>query len=100
MQSVLQIIKVNEARSGTAKLSGKAYTMQDCECALLNGETGEVDQVGVLLLPKDLTGNTKPGMYLGTFALRADMQTRKIGAVLTGLQPYVLPAGKHAQVKS
>jgi hypothetical protein len=90
MQSVLQIIKVNEARSGNSKVSGKPYTMQDCECLLLDAATGAVDQVGVLMLPRDLTGKVVPGVYIGSFALKADMQTRKIGAVLTGLQPYTV----------
>lgn len=57
---------------------------------MLVDENGVIDQVGVLMLPKELTGQVKTGTYLGAFALRVDMQTRKIGAVLTGLQPYAV----------
>lgn len=86
MQSILHIIKVNDQRNGVGKESGKPYSLQDCECILLKDD-GTPDQVGVLLLPKDLTGKTIPGQYLGSFALRPNLQTRKIEAVLTGLQP-------------
>lgn len=90
MQSIVQILKVNEARSGIK--NDRKWEMQDAECLLLTPE-GVVDEVGVLMLPKDLTGKTQPGIYLGTFALRADKTReggRRIQAVLTGLQPYQL----------
>ncbi|MGC4062564.1 MAG: hypothetical protein QM749_17655 [Aquabacterium sp.] len=96
MQSIIRILKVNDLRSGVGRESGKPYEMQDAECCLLK-DTGEVDQVGVLTLPKELTGTlpdgrtkVQPGEYIGTFALRAGMKDRKIGAVLTGLQPYAV----------
>jgi hypothetical protein len=85
MQSILQIIKVNELRSGSK--DGRAWEMQDAECILLD-ETGAPTQVGVLMLPKDLRGNATTGIYLGSFALRPNLSTRRIEAVLTGLQPY------------
>lgn len=85
MQSILQILKVNEARTGVK--DGRTWEMQDAECLLLN-DSGEVDQVGVLQLPKDLRGKVVPGVFLGQFALRPNMASRKIEAVLTGLQPY------------
>lgn len=85
MQSILQILKVNEARSGTK--DGRAWEMQDAECLLLK-EDGSVDQVGVLMLPKELRNKVGPGTYLGSFALRPNMASRRIEAVLTGLQPY------------
>lgn len=91
MQSLLQILKVNDPREGVK--DGRAWSMQDAECLLLK-ETGEVDQVGVLRIPRDLRGKVAPGIYLGAFALRADMASRRIEAVLTGLQPYALPAKK------
>lgn len=87
MQSILRILKVNEARTGTK--DGRTWEMQDAECLLLK-DTGEVDQVGVLQLPKDLRGKVTPGDYLGSFALRPNMASRKIEAVLTGLQPYAV----------
>lgn len=92
MQSILQILKVNDARSGTSK-EGRPWEMQDCECLLLK-DTGEVDQVGVLSLPKDLRGKVVPGTYLGSFGLRPSLKDRRIEAVLVGLQPYAVPKSK------
>lgn len=88
MQSLLQILKVNDERSGVK--DGRSWSMQDAECLLLK-ESGEVDQVGVLRIPRELRGKVAPGVYLGAFALRADMASRRIEAVLTGLQPYTVP---------
>jgi hypothetical protein len=92
MQSILQILKVNDARTGTSK-EGRAWEMQDCECLLLK-DTGEVDQVGVLQLPKELRGKVVPGTYLGSFGLRPSMKERRIEAVLIGLQPYEVKRAK------
>ena len=95
MQSILRILKVNEERTGTKE--GRAWSMQDAECCLLK-DTGEIDQVGVLQIPRDLRGKVAPGDYIGTFALRADMAARRIQAVLVGLTPYAVkgtpPASK------
>lgn len=91
MHSILQILKVNEARAGSKE--GRPWQMQDAECLLLK-ETGEVDQVGVLMLPKDLQSapgqppKVQPGVYLGAFVLRPNMASRRIEAQLTGLQTY------------
>lgn len=87
MQSLIQIIKINELRSGNK--DGRAWSMQDAECILLD-ENGQPDQVGVLQLPKNLMGENAPlrGTYLGSFALAAGMRDRRIEARLTGLQPY------------
>ena len=85
MQSLIQILKLNEARSG--EKNGRRWEMQDAECLLLNDD-GSVNQVGVLMLPKDLMGKVGPGTYMGTFALRADTSRegqRRINAILTGL---------------
>lgn len=92
MQSIIQILKVNEARTGTK--DGRQWEMQDAECILLNDD-GTPAQVGVLMLPKDLRGKAQPGTYLGTFALRTDRE-RRITAVLTGLNPMPSRAGKAA----
>ena len=86
MQSILQILKLNDPRSG--EKNGRAWTMQDAECLILK-EDGSCDQVGVLMIPKDLMGKVSPGVFLGSFALRADTSRegqRRIQAVLTGLQ--------------
>lgn len=86
--SIIQILKLNEARSGVK--DGRQWEMQDAECLLLN-ETGAVEQVGVLMIPKELRGKAAPGTFSATFALRANMASRRIEAVLTGLTP--LPKG-------
>ncbi len=89
MNVFLQILKVNPLREGVGKTSGQPYRMQDAECMILD-DKGDVDQVGVLMLSKDQVGKTEPGIYLGSFAMRANTSQnggRKIEAVLTGLQP-------------
>lgn len=86
MQAIIQIIKVNEKRTGSK--DGRAWEMQDSECILLNDD-GTPSQVGVLPIPKELREKgVNPGTYTGTFALKADLRTRRIEAVLTGLAPY------------
>ena len=81
--SVVQILKVNEPRSGVGK-NGKNWTMQEAECILIDGD-GQVSQVGVLDVPKDMIGSLTPGMYTATFTMSAHYQTRKIEPRLTGL---------------
>jgi len=81
--SVVQILKVNEPRSGIGK-NNKAWQMQEAECILLDGD-GAVSQVGVLDVPKDMIGNIVPGTYTATFSLAAHYQTRKIESRLTNL---------------
>lgn len=84
MQAIVQVIKVNEARSGSK--DGRAWEMQDAECILLD-EQGNPDQVGVLMVPKDLRNNIKPGQYTGSFSLVASLRDRRIEARLTNLVP-------------
>ena len=89
MNVFLQILKVNPIREGVGKQSGQPYRMQDAECLILD-DKGEVDQVGVLMLAKEQVGVAQPGVYLGSFAMRANTSQnggRKIEAVLTGLSP-------------
>jgi hypothetical protein len=86
MTALLQVLKVNESRSGTSKDSGRPWTMQDAECLLLNDDKS-VKAVGVLMLPKELQGKVTPGVYTGSFSLVADMKTRRINAQLVGLVP-------------
>lgn len=95
LTSIIQILKVNEKRTGNK--GGRDWAMQDCECALLS-DAGEIEQVGVLQLPKDMMGDAAPkvGTYMGAFALRAGMQDRKIVAVLTALTPYAVPTARAA----
>ena len=87
MTSIIQILKINEKRTGNK--NGRDWAMQDAECALLS-DSGELEQVGVLQLGKEMMGDNapKPGTYTAVFALRAGMQDRKIGPVITALNPY------------
>lgn len=91
MQAVIQIIKVNDLKTGNKE--GRAWEMQDAECILL-ADDGSPSQVGVLPLPKDLRGKVTPGVYTGSFALAADLRTRRIEARLTGLT--AMPQRKQA----
>ncbi len=88
MQAVLSIIKVNEEKTGVK--DGRPWAIQDCECILMKDDGTTAEQVGVLSLPKDLRGKVVPGVYTGSFSLRADLRTRRIEAVLVGLMPYVV----------
>ena len=87
MTSIIQILKVNDPRTGNK--NGRDWKVQDAECALLTDD-GQIDQVGVLPLGKEMMGDAapKPGTYIGTYALRASLQDRRIGPVLTALTPY------------
>ena len=91
LPAFIQILKVNDVRTGNK--NGRDWTMQDAECMLLN-ESGELEQVGVLQLPKDMTGDAapRPGVYVPTYGMRAGMQDRKIGPVILALTPH--PHGK------
>lgn len=82
--ALIQIIKVNEQRSGVKE--GRPWSMQDAECLLLD-DNAQPTMVGVLQLPKDLMGDKapKPGIYTGSFALKSGLRDRRIEAVLTSL---------------
>lgn len=86
MNALIQIIKVNEARSGTK--DGRQWKMQDAECLLLD-DNGAPAMVGVLSLPKDLMDDKapKPGVYTGSFALKSGLRDRRIEAALVSLVP-------------
>lgn len=86
--SLLQIIKINDAKSGTK--DGRTWEIQDAECILLNDD-GTPSQVGVLMIPKELRGKAQVGVFTGTFALRPNLSTRRIEAILTNLVP--VPVG-------
>ena len=95
----IQIFKVNPLRTGVGKQSGKAYAMQDCEVGICN-QNGAIEQVGVLMLPKDQTDtkdsagvvsvkSPQPGLYDATFTLGTDVQRRVVAQIqtLTPAQP-------------
>jgi hypothetical protein len=94
MQSIIQILKVNDLKKGTSAKTGKPYEMQDAECLLLTAD-GAVDQVGVLQIPKSLRDKVVPGTFTASFALNANYQDRRIEAVLVDIVP-VPPAAQKA----
>lgn len=87
MQSIINILKVNDSRSGVSAKNGKPYTMQDAECLLMTAD-GKVDQVGVLQVPRDMIGKLVPGYYTCTFGLQANLASRRIEAVATNFTPF------------
>lgn len=86
MQALIQIIIVNEKRTGSK--DGRAWEMQDAECLLLKDDMTPA-HVGVLQLPKEMRGENapKPGVYTGSFTLQSGLRDRRIEAVLVGLTP-------------
>lgn len=90
--SYIKVIKVNDVRKGVSKRTGNPYEMQDCECLLL-AEDGTPSTVGVLMIPKDLTGKVVSGDYAASFTLGTD-QERRIVARVTELRPVKIDAGK------
>lgn len=84
MQSLVHLIKVNDKRSG--EKNGRKWEMQDAEAILLTPD-GKPDQVGVLMIPRDKLGQVTPGLYSATFALKPDMMSRRIEAVVVSLVP-------------
>lgn len=84
--SIVEILKVNEARTGTSQKTGKPWAMQEAEC-ILRDQDGGVVQVGVLDVPKELIDNLRPGVYTASFTLAAGYSDRKIGARLVALTP-------------
>lgn len=96
MQSLIQVFRVNDKRSGVSTKTQRAWEMQDAEIATLD-DGGQVVQVGTLQLSKDMMAKgITPGVYMGSFALmRNNSQTGqgRIEAVLVGLQPYAIKAG-------
>ena len=84
--SIVEILKVNEARTGTSQATGKPWVMQEAEC-VLRDQDGGVVQVGALDVPRELIDNLRPGVYTAVFTLAANYKTRKIGAQLVSLTP-------------
>lgn len=87
MQSILQILKINDVRAIPTK-SGTPFNVQDAECMLLKPD-GSIDCVGVLSLPREMMGDKAPalGVYTASFGLSAGYKDRKITAVLANLTP-------------
>lgn len=97
MESIIQILKLNDLKSGVSRKTGNPYEMQDAECLLLK-EDGSIDQVGVLQVQKSLRDKALPGVYTGSFALHSNFASRRIEAVLTDLTP--VPPGTYGTPKA
>ena len=83
--TLIQILKLNEPKPWT--MEGRSGVSHSAECLLLQ-EDGSVDQVGVLKIRgDDMIKKSQVGTYFGTFAMRANPQTRVIEAVLTNITP-------------
>lgn len=99
MQSLLQVLAVNEPRTG--EKDGRKWQSQDVE-AITRGEDGSYGKSGRMRLPKDLVGAVTPGLYMASFCLDRDESREGGGRLvskLVGLQPYALkgePAAKPA----
>ena len=84
MQSIIQILKLNEPKAWS--MEGRSGFSHSAECLLLT-EAGEVDQVGVLKIRgEDMIKKAQLGTYRGTFAMRANPASRQIEATLVDLQ--------------
>lgn len=84
--SIIQILKTGDEQNKSWE--GRAYTVQECECILIN-EDGSCEAVGVLRLSDKFKGENapKPGTYSAGFSLAVSPKDRKIGAVVTSLTP-------------
>jgi len=83
MQSIIQILKLNEPKAWS--MEGRSGFSHSAECLLLT-QDGQVDQVGVLKIRgEDLIKKAQVGTYAGTFAMRANPASRQIEAVLVDL---------------
>ena len=92
MQSIIQILKLNEPRPW--EHTGQKGFSHSAECLLLNDD-GSVNQVGVLKIKgEDLIKKAQVGTYTGSFAMRANPASRVIEAVLTDITPVPGKAGK------
>lgn len=88
VNSILQILVVN-TKSGTSKKTQQPYSIPEAQCVLLNDD-GTVSAVGVLVIPKQLEEQAKPGTYTGSFALEAGTYGENQGRIvarLVGLTP-------------
>lgn len=89
MHKTIEIFQVNDPKTGIGK-TGKAWSMTECEC-IVNSADGK-RAAGVLLLGRGIDASkVVPGLYVGTFDIGIDYKTRKIGAEIVNLQPFVAP---------
>jgi hypothetical protein len=95
--SLIQVIKVQDQKSGIAKLSGRPYTMQEAECLLLSDDGSPVE-VGVFMVPKDMIGKLVAGHYLASFTLGTDRE-RRVTARVVQLRPVKVANGKVTMIE-
>ncbi|WP_454903229.1 cellulose synthase [Variovorax gossypii] len=88
MQSILEILVIN-TKTGKSKKTGNDYSIPEAQCVLRNDDQS-VAAVGVLVIPKHLEDQAKPGLFTGSFALEAATfgeNQGRIVAKLVGLTP-------------
>lgn len=88
MQSILEILVIN-TKTGKSKKTGNDYSIPEAQCVLRNDDQS-VAAVGVLVIPKHLEEQAKPGLFTGSFALEAATfgeNQGRIVAKLVGLTP-------------
>ena len=84
MQSIIQIIKLNDPKPWT--MEGRSGVSHSAECILLKPD-GSPDQVGVLKIRgEELIKKAQVGIYTVTFAMRANPASRQLEAVVVDLQ--------------
>jgi hypothetical protein len=89
MSNVIQILLVSPAKTGTAKASGKPYSIVETHCMLLN-EDGTTAGVGTFILPRDVPQDIKAGYYAPAYSLVAASYGDRKGDIvpqITGLTP-------------
>jgi len=84
--STLQVLKVNPPASGVSKKTGQPWERHTAECMLLD-DSGAIQCVGRLVIPKALVDQVKEGTFRASFALevptygdsKGDITTRLVG---------------------
>lgn len=85
MQSIIQILKLNEPRPW--EMNGNKGVSHTAECVLLN-EHGGIEHVGVLKIKgEDMIKKAQVGTYTASFAVRANPASRVLEAIVTDLTP-------------
>jgi hypothetical protein len=99
MANILHILLVSPAKTGTAKGSGKPYSIVETHCALLN-EDGSTAGVGMFVLGRDIPQDTKAGYYMPVYGMRASTYGDSKGVIvaeITGLTPLSEAAIRRVQ---
>lgn len=89
MKSVIDVLQVNEPKTGVGK-NGKPYSITECECVVTRADQSRF--VAVLTLSKDLEGKVSPGQYEASFDLVASWRDRRLTAEIVSMEPVRRPA--------